>query len=350
MKAIESRKGGIYELWQETRAWSIAYFDEIYQRLGIKFEHIFYESEMINEGLKLVDDFLARGIFVKSQGAIIADLEAYDLGVLPIIRSDGTALYPVADLALAKRKFEDYQLNESVYIVDIRQGLYFKQLAQIFALAGEKFKITHLGYDFVTLKSGMMSSRSGNVITYNEILTEALSRAQSAVVSRHEDWSSEKVATVTEELAIAALKFEMLKVSADKVITFDAAEALRFEGFTAAYLQYTGARLASVVRRADIKESATDTALLTHSKESILAVYLERFPEVVIKSGEQRDPSAIARYLFELAQAFNDYYHEVNVLKAEPALIAARVSLLLAVRQVLTNGFELLGFSYLEEM
>ncbi len=231
----------------------------------------------INEGFKLVDDFLSRGIFVKSQGAIIADLEAYNLGVLPIIRSDGTALYPVADLALAKHKFEDYKLNESVYIVDIRQGLYFKQLAQIFALAGEKFKITHLGYDFVTLKSGMMSSRSGNVITYNEILSEALSRA-------------------------------------------------------------------------DIKDEVVDTSLLIHNKESILALYMERFPEAVIKAGEQRDPSAVARYLFELAQAFNDYYHEVNVLKAEPSLLAARVSLLLAVRQVLANGFKLLGFSYLEEM
>ena len=350
MKAIESRQGEIYELWQETRDWSIAYFDEIYQCLGIKFEHIFYESEVIADGLKITEELLARGVLIKSQGAIIADLEAYGLGVLPIIRSDGTALYPVADLALAKLKFVDYKLQESVYVVDIRQGLYFKQLAKIFELAGEKFKISHLGYDFVTLKNGMMSSRSGNVITYDQLFAEALVRAQKEVSSRHQDWSEEKIQVVSEKLAIAALKFEMLKVSADKVITFDMNEALRFDGFTAAYLQYSGARLASLVRKSEIKSKSLDYQLLAHPKELALALCLQRFPEIILKAGEQRDASVIARYLFELAQAFNDYYHDVPVLKAEAPLAAARLALLASVRQVLENGFILLGMSYLEEM
>ena len=197
----------------------------------------------------------------------------------------------------------------------------------------------------------MMSSRSGNVITYNEILAEALNRAHIAVVSRHDDWSADKVAAIAENLALAALKFEMLKVSSDKVIVFDADEALRFEGFTAAYLQYTGARLASVVRKAGvIKTLDANISLLTHPKESALVLCLARFPELVSKAGEQRDPSLIARYLFELAQSFNDYYHEVNVLKAEKSLLSARLDLLLSVRQVLFNGFSLLGLSYLEEM
>lgn len=350
MKAIESRQGEIYALWQETRSWSIAYFDEIYRQLGIKFEDIFYESEIIVDGLKITEELLARGVLIKSQGAVIADLEAYNLGVLPIIRSDGTALYPVADLALAKLKFVDYKLQESIYIVDIRQGLYFKQLAKIFELAGEEFKISHLGYDFVTLKNGMMSSRSGNVITYEQLFTEASARAQKEVSSRHQDWSEDKVQAISEKLAIAALKFEMLKVSADKVITFDMNEALRFDGFTAAYLQYTGARLASLVRKSEIESTAIDYQLLAHPKELALALYLQRFPEIVLKAGEQRDASVIARYLFELAQAFNDYYHEVPVLKAEAPLAAARLALLTSVRQVLENGFALLGLSYLEEM
>lgn len=350
MKAIESRRGTTYQLWQETRSWSIAYFAEIYERLGIKFDHIFYESEVIEEGLRIVEEFLQRGIFVRSQGAVIADLEAYGLGVMPIIRSDGTALYPVADLALARQKFQQYNLQESIYIVDVRQGLHFRQLAQIFVLAGEKFQITHLGYDFVTLKNGMMSSRSGNVITYDQILGEACSRANKEVSARHEDWSAEKIELTSEALAIAALKFEMLKVSADKVITFDVDEALRFDGYTAAYLQYTGARLASIMRKAAIDVTGADLSSLTHPKEGSLALRLEQFPEVVVKSGKQRDPSIIARYLFELAQACNDYYHEVNILKAEPAVAADRLALLQSIRQVLSNGFNLLGFSYLEEM
>lgn len=350
MQALESGQGETYALWQETRSWSIAYFDEIYQHFNIEFEQIFYESEFIDQGLKLVQEFLNRGILKNSQGAIIADLEEFNLGVLPIIRSDGTALYPVADLALARMKFKEFKLQESVYVVDIRQGLYFKQLAKIFELAGDNFKITHLGYDFVTLKSGMMSSRSGNVITYNQIWTEAFNRANQEVASRHADWSSSQIQETSTKLAIAALKFEMLKVSGNKVISFDVDEALRFEGFTAAYLQYTGARLASILRKAQEKKVVADYSLLNHPKEIFLAISLERFFEAVAKAGDQRDPAVIARYLFELAQAFNDYYHEVPVLKAEESLVVARLELLRSIRQVFINGFALLGFTYLEEM
>jgi len=348
MKEIESRQGKNYELWQETRAWSIAYFAEIYQRFGVRFEHIFYESEVIDDGLKMVAEFLQRGILKNNQGAVIADLEEYGLGVLPIIRSDGTALYPVADLALARLKFNEYHLDESVYIVDVRQGLYFKQLAKIFELAGENLKISHLGYDFVTLRGSMMSSRNGNVITYSQIWDEAYTRTRHEVVARHQDWEIKRIESTAEKLAVAALKFEMLKVRADKIITFDMDEALRFDGFTAAYLQYTGARLASILRK---NETLTaDYSLLIHGKELSLAIMMQRFPEAVAKAGFQRDPSILARYLFDLSQVFNDYYHEVAILKAEPALSSARIGLLRSLRQVLVNGFSLLGFDYLEEM
>lgn len=348
MKEIESRQGKNYELWQETRDWSIAYFAGIYRRFGVKFEHIFYESEVIGDGLKMAAEFLERGILKNSRGAVIADLEEYGLGVLPIIRSDGTALYPVADLALAKLKFNDYHLDESVYVVDIRQGLYFKQLEKIFELAGENFKISHLGYDFVTLKSGMMSSRSGNVITYSQVWEEAFARARKEVADRHDDWSDDKIGGVAEKLSVAALKFEMLKVSADKVITFDMDEALRFDGFTAAYLQYTGARLSSILRKGG--ESPADYSLLSNPKELSLSLMIQRFSEIASKAGLQRDPSVVARYLFDLSQIFNDYYHEVPIMKADPAVRAARIGLLRSLRQVLNNGFVLLGFDYLEEM
>ncbi|MDP3836710.1 MAG: arginine--tRNA ligase [bacterium] len=349
MKQIEKRKGEMYELWKETREWSISYLDEIYQRLGIKFENIFYESEEIDEGLRMVEEFLQRGVFIRSQGAVIADLDEYGLGVLPIIRSDGTALYPAADLALARRKFQAYDINESIYVVDIRQGLYFKQLGKIFELAGENFNITHLGYDFVTLKNGMMSSRTGNVITYAQIINEAYTRAEKEIITRHEDWDAEKVNKIAEALTVAALKFEMLKISADKVITFDMEEALRFDGFTAAYLQYTGARIASILRKAD-ENIAADYSLLIHPKEHALAMQLSQYQEALVKAGAQRDPSIIARYLFELAQVVNDYYHEVNILKASTDEKIARLGLLRAVKQALANGFRTLGFAYLEEM
>lgn len=350
MKEIESRRGAQYELWQETRAWSIDYFDNIYRELGIDFQHIFYESDFIEEGLKIVAEFLEKGIFKKSEGAIIADLEEFNLGVLPVIRSDGTALYPVADLALARMKFKNYDLNECIYIVDIRQGFYFKQLEKIFELSGENLKISHLGYDFVTLKSGMMSSRSGNVITYRELIEKAINRAVTEIKSRHDDWDDNKINKIADSLAKAALKFEMLKVSSDKVIVFDLNEALRFDGYTAAYLQYSGARLASVLRKADDRDKVIYESLLIEDKEKSIILNLQKFPEITLQAVLKKDPSLIARYLFELAQLFNDYYHSVPILRAEKELSLARLFLLEAVKQVFKNGFNILGIDYLEEM
>ena len=351
MKEIESRQGAGYELWRESRQWSIDYFNEVYKDLGINFRDIFYESDFIDAGLKIKDKLLDQGILKLSEGAIIADLEVYGLGVLPIIRSDGTALYPVADLALASAKFKKYQLKESIYIVDVRQSLYFSQLFKLVELMGYKEKMTHLSYDFLTLKSGMMASRTGNVITYKELLDQALFRTTSEIKTRHKDWSGDKILEVARGLSLSAIKFEMIKVSSDKIITFDIADALKFEGFTAAYLQYTGARICSLIKKGEELEVAPlDFKELTEAKEFKLVLKMEQYGDVVVKAGVERDPSVIARYLFELAQDFNDYYHEVNIIKAEAKVRVARLALVGSVKQILENGFNLLGLTYLIEM
>jgi arginyl-tRNA synthetase len=351
MKEIESRQGRGYELWQETRQWSIDYFQQVYNDLGIKFQDTFYENNFVDKGLEIKDSLLNKGILKKSEGAIIADLQEYNLGVLPIIRSDGTALYPVADLALASHKFEKYNLDESIYIVDVRQSLYFSQLFKILELMGYKAKMTHLSYDFLTLKTGMMASRTGNVITYQELIDEAKTRTSEEVAKRHIDWSQEKVDEVAKALSISAIKFEMIKVSSDKVITFDIVDALKFEGFTAAYLQYSGARMNSLLKKVvSFDDSSSDLTKLASSKELGLAMKLAQYSDAVKKAGLDRDPSIIARYLFELAQLFNDYYHDTNIMKAEENVRDARLSLVSGIKQVFQNSFALLGLTYLEEM
>jgi len=351
MKEIESRQGAGYKLWRETRQWSIDYFQEIYNDLDIKFQDTFYESDFIDRGLEIKDHLLDQGILKKSEGAIIADLQDYNLGVLPVIRSDGTALYLVADLALASYKFEKYNLFESIYIVDVRQSLYFSQLFKILELMGYQAKMTHLSYDFLTLKSGMMASRTGNVITYEQLMTEALSRTKEEIVKRHPDWTDSKAEQTAHALAISAIKFEMIKVSSDKVITFDLVDALKFEGFTAAYLQYSGARINSLLKKVpDYLSRSVDFKQLSGTKEFNLAMKLAQYSEVVKKAGLDRDPSIVARYLFELAQTFNDYYHDTNIIKAEEVIRNARLSLVAGTKQVLKNGFALLGLTYLEEM
>lgn len=352
MKNIEKRFGADYELWQKTRAWSINYFNDIYTELGIKFSEIFYESEFIAEGLKIVEYLLEQGILQKSQGAIIADLSAYDLGVLPIIRSDGTALYPVADLALASEKFKKYNLNSSIYVVDVRQGQYFKQLFKVLELAGYKQPLIHLSYDFITLPEGMMASRTGNVITYEDLKNKLTGKLLRETTKRHEDWTTSHQEKVANSLALSTIKFEMLKVGAEKTITFNLDEASRSEGFTACYVLYGYARLRSIIRKSGFSFSlnAPKPSLLEDLREKEILLKLAKYPELLQTAAEKYNPADLIKYLFELVQLFNDYYHNCNILKEEKDLKVARLSLLKNLSQVLINGFKVIGLEPLEEM
>lgn len=352
MKDIEARRGDNYQLWKETRDWSLRYFAAIYQELGVRFKHTFYENEVIDAGLVFVQKLLAAGKLVKSEGAIIADLSQYDLGVLPIIRTDGTALYPVADLALAKEKFDKYGIQESLYVVDVRQSLYFKQLFQICRLLGYQQEMRHLAYDFVALPEGMMASRTGNVITYEELKNKVWQKLIEETKKRHEDWTDDRVRQAAFSLAISTIKFEMLKVGADKVIIFNIDEALRFDGYTACYLQYGYARLKSIIRKEKpaLFTKAFNQGLLREAKEKALLLKIAAFPEVVVVAGDKYNPAEIAKYLFELVQMSNDYYHSFPILKAEPKLRRARLALIKALARTLNNGFNLLGLHVIEEM
>ncbi len=353
MKNIENRKGADYKLWQKTRKWSIDGFNKIYKELGIEFEHIFYESEAIDKGLDMVAKLYAKQFFIKSQGAVIADLDKYNLGVLVVLRSDGTALYPVADLPLAEEKFKKYKIDKSIYVVDVRQSLYFKQLFKILELLGYKKEMLHLGYEFVKLPDGMMSSRTGNVITYEDLREQAFKKAVNEVKKRHRNWQEKKIIEVADKIVNGALKFEMLKVGADKVITFDIDQALRFEGYTAAYLQYTGARIRSIQKKSKIQSPKLQKINfngLTEIKENNIINKLAKYPEIVAIAGKNYDPSELAKYLFELAQEFNDYYHAVPVLKAKAEVKLARLALITAVEQTIENGLGLLGIETMEEM
>ncbi len=352
MKAIETRRGEMYSLWKKTRQWNIDHFDRIYKELGVKFSTIFYENEFIKQGLKIVADLKAKGILKNSQGAVIADLEKYNLAVLVVLRSDGTALYPVADLPLAIAKVQKYKLDTSLYVVDIRQGLYFDQLFKLLELYGVKAHFEHLGYDFVKLPSGMMSSRTGNIIPYEDLKEMAINKAKEEISQRHTDWNTKQINTVARAVAFGALKFEMVKVASSKSITFDIDTALRFEGFTAAYLQYTYARIQSISRKASsaFKKTKASLGLLQDAKEKNIIVKLGQYPQIVKNAGEKKDPVEIAKYIFELAQSLNDYYHAVPVLKAEKEIGAARLSLLKSASLVIKQGLNLLGIEVVEEM
>jgi arginyl-tRNA synthetase len=272
--------------------------------------------------------------------------------VLPIIRSDGTALYPVADLALASEKFKRYKLDESIYVVDVRQSLHFKQLFKVLELVGYNQPFRHLTYDFVTLPDGMMASRTGKVITYQELRDKLIEKLISETTRRRPEWSTVKIKHVAENLAVSTMKFEMLKVGAEKIITFNIEEALRFDGYTACYLQYGYARLRSIIRKGGFRcfSFVADFGLLSERKEKELLVKIAQYPEIISAAMTKYNPSELAKYLFELVQLFNDYYHDVNILKAAKKTRCARIKLIKAVSIVLKNGFSILGIEALERM
>ncbi len=353
MKKIESRQGKEYELWEKTRQWSIDQFSRIYSELGVKFAHTFYESEYIDRGLSMTAKLYKREFLKKSDGAVIADLSEYGLGVLPFLRSDGTALYPVADLPLAMEKLKKFKPDESIYVIDIRQTLYFRQLFKILELIGYGKGLRHLGYEFVKLPGGMIASRTGNIISYEDLREQVTNRAEAETKKRHPEWSKAKIEKTAAVIVNGALKFEMVKVSAGQIITFDINRSLRFDGFTAAYLQYTHARICSIMARADKKGKKpvrVDYAALREAKERELIMQLAGFPEAVAGAGEKYDPSEIAKYIFSLARLLNDYYHEVPVLKSEETVRIARLALISAVRTVIAGGLSLLGIEAPEEM
>lgn len=352
MKKIESKTGKEYELWKITREWSIKQFAKIYQELEVEFEKVYYESEFIDQGQKVVKELLQKNILEKSQGAVIADLEKYDLGVLVVLRSDGTATYPVADIPLAMRKFKEYSPDASIYVVDKRQALYFKQLFHILKSIGYKKPMIHLGHDVVKLLTGMMSSRLGNTIVYEDLRDQLLAKAKTETRERHPDWSKEKINSTVKALVLGVIKFEMLKIGQEQPITFDIDKALSFNGFTSAYLQYAYARIQSIVKKSGVKSKnlKVDYSLLAEEKEHDLILKLAKYPFAVKQAGKDFNPSEIARYLFELAQDLNDYYHEVSILKSEEKTRDARLALILSVSQVIKNGLGLLGIGVVEEM
>jgi arginyl-tRNA synthetase len=352
MSDIEKHQGENYVLWKKTRKMSLQAIGDIYKKNNIKFKKTYYESQVITNGFKIVKKLIDKNVLVSSQGAIIADLEKYGLSVLPIIRSDGTALYPVADLALAEIKSQDFKnLSNSYVVVDIRQSLYFKQLSKILELANYKQKLSHLPYEFVTLPEGMMSSRSGNAVPYIDLYHEIFKCLKKETKKRHSEWFDKKIEKNCSELAIAILKFEMLKISPQKIITFNINEAIKFDGFSALYILYGLVRIKSIIKKAKFKNVGKfKFNLLNNKKEKELILYLAKYPEIIIRSEKKQDQSEIAKYLLELLKLFNDYYQQVRILQSEADVKKSRLTLLSSTLIVVENALDILGIKPLNEI
>jgi arginyl-tRNA synthetase len=360
----ERQDPALVKLWEETRAWSLADFDRIFNEMGAKFDVWFFESQVEEEGKVIVRELLDKGIAEISQGLPVVKIDE-KLGLatetyrtLPILRSDGTSLYATKDLALTKRKFEDYGVDRAIWIVDVRQSLYFQQIVKVLELWGfeQAAKATHVPYEIVALPDGVISSRKGNVPVYEEIRDQVLARAHEIVQEKNPGLAPEKQAAIARQVGLGSLKYAMLARDNNKIVIFDLEEALSFEGRSAPYIQYAHARASRILEHsgrseAEIAASAGTVDFGTLSAEELgLLQAIAAFPGAIEKSAAEYRPLLIATYVYELAKSFNEFYHGHPVLNSGEPVKTARLVLVAAVRQVLANALGLLEIDAPNEM
>jgi len=340
-------------VWKKMNKWALDGFEQTYKDLGVKFDKVYYESEIYKAGKKIILDALNKGIFEKDEtGAVIAKLEP-DLPNKVLLRTDGTSLYITQDIALAIQKFTDYKLDKSIYVVGSEQDLYFKQLFKVLDLLGYKGveKCYHLSYGMVYLPSGKMKSREGTVVDADDLIKEVKDLARAELLKRYKDLTEDELNKRAEQIGLGALKFMMLKTDPKKDMLFNPEESISFEGETGPYLQYTHARICSILAKEDgTIKSKVDFSLLNEKVEQNLINQLFLFQETVEEAAEQYKPSLVARYLLELTQTFNEFYHKCPVIQAEQNLKEARLLLIDRTRQVIKEGLLLLGIESPERM
>ncbi len=347
---LENMEGPHVALWKKTHKWSMDGLKEVFAEFGLELDKIYLEHDFIEESHEIVKKLLTDGIAKMSQGAAIVDLEEEKLGVNLLRKTDGTLLYNAKDLALALHKEQDYHADRSLYVIDVRQALAMKQLAATLKKMGFAREVVHLGYDFVTLPEGAMSSRKGTAIRWSLVRDTMMKKLVEAIRSRHADWKEKQVQKTAKALLFASIKFGMLKQDPDKVITFSMEEAMAAEGFTGPYVMYTIARISSILKKAGVKP-AKEITHVGHALERELFLAIARYPEVVLQAGLQLKASVIAQYAFDVAQTYARYYESVRVLSEDDLEgTAERLALCSAVRQVLINALGLLGIAAIEEM
>jgi arginyl-tRNA synthetase len=341
-------------LWKKTRQWSLEGFEQIYDQLGEKFDRIYFESEVEEPGVLLVEQLIEQGIAQdeRPEGPVIIDLDAIvgtddEYRVLVVLRSDGSSLYATKDLPLAIKKFKQYDLDKSIYVIDARQSLYLKQVFKTLDIMGHEWadKLYHLAYDLVNLPGNVtMSSREGTVVLFDDLITEATQRARSIVEQKNPELSEGAKDEIAEAVALGALKYTMLSRDNTKVVTFDWDAALDFNGQAAPYIQYAHVRAESILRKADQDlPSSTPFPNDLDKTEVDLIEIITRVPGEISRAADEYRPLILANLAFDLAKGFNDFYNTCHVLNAAPPVRAYRLRLVAAAQHVIAICLNLLG-------
>ncbi len=347
-------------LWRKMNEWVYAGFDETYKALGVSFDKIYYESDTYLEGKEKVDEGLAKGIFFrKEDGSVWADLTAEGLDEKLLLRADGTSVYMTQDIGTAKLRFQDFPINKMIYVVGNEQNYHFQVLSILLDKLGFSWgkSLVHFSYGMVELPNGKMKSREGTVVDADDLIATmvAQARAKAEEAGKFADMSEEEKAEVARIVGLGALKYFLLKVDARKNMLFNPEESIDFNGNTGPFIQYTYARIRSILRKAadagiSIPEKLpTDVELST--KEEEIVQHVADFAAVVRQAGTEYQPAAIANYCYELVKEYNQFYHDFSILREEDEKKKAfRLVLSKNVAKVIRLGMGLLGIEMPERM
>lgn len=344
-------------LWKTMGEWCVRGQHETYARFGFRFDAIYKESDIYKGGKAIVEEGIAKGAFKREEdGHVEVKLEPFGMPDKVLLRSNGTALYITQDLFLAKKKFDDYDLDRSMYVVGNEQNLQFRQLFKILELAGYPWaaNLEHLSYGYVTLPEGRMKSREGTVVDADDLLSALEADAALEIRQRHPALSDDELVRRAHHVALAAVKFYFMEVDIASDMVYDPKASLAFTGKTGPYLQYMHARIRSIMRKQD-QTTLAEAGVHAEGRHPVeeefrLAMSVARFPEAVRRAAESSRPSLVAAQIYEVAKAVAALYEKAHVLSASKEDRDARLKLLEAADAALVRGMALLGFSAPDEM
>ncbi len=345
-------------LWERMNQWVYDGFDATYERMGVGFDKIYYESQTYLDGKKKVLEGLEKGVLYRREdGSVWADLAADGLDEKLLLRSDGTSVYMTQDIGTAKQRFDDYPIDKMIYVVGNEQNYHFQVLSILLDRLGFSWgkDLVHFSYGMVELPEGKMKSREGTVVDADDLMAEMVNTARevSASLGKLDGLDEAEVAAVAETVGMGALKYFLLKVDPRKNMTFNPRESIDFNGNTGPFIQYTYARIRSVLRRAaEAGAGGADYAeVVPNEKEIALIQRLSDFPAVVQEAGRSYSPALIANYCYDLVKEYNQFYHDCSILREnDPAVQSLRLAISDATARTVKAGMGLLGINVPERM
>ena len=357
LKDWEDGKEDVIELWNLMNKWTLDGLYASYKAMGISFDRFYYESETYKYGKSEVLKGLEDGVFYReADGSVQIDLSEIGLDKKVLLRKDGTTIYITQDIGTAIRRHDDYPFTSLIYVVGSEQAYHFKVLFYILKKLGYSWadELYHLSYGMVNLPDGRMKSREGTVVDADDLLSELEELAKEEIIAKGREALVDDVNKTAHSIALSALNYYLLEVTPSRDMIFDSKKSISFNGNTGPYLEYMGARISSILKKAKeegITIDDVDGSVLKEEDELTLIKLISDYPEAVRKAAENYDPSVIASYLYSVAKTFSHYYHDNQIIKAEsPELVKSRLALAEMVLTVLKNGFALIGVQFLSSM